>query len=89
MRLSVTLPPDVERSVRAAAEQAGVPLSQWIARVAEHAARVQDGLRAVAEHEAESGPIPAESDRRARAALARVGLLDDPLPAVGGLAGGR
>jgi hypothetical protein len=76
-RLSVTVPPEVERSIRSAAERAGLPVSQWLARVAEHAARVEDGLRAVAEYEAEFGPIPGEADRRARAALAAAGLLDD------------
>jgi hypothetical protein len=35
------------------------------------------GLRAVAEYEAEFGPIPAAADRRARAARAAAGLLDD------------
>ena len=76
-RLSVTVPPEVERSIRSAAERSGLPVSQWLARVAEHAARVEDGLRAVAEYEAEFGPIPSEADRRARAALAAAGLLDD------------
>jgi uncharacterized protein YciW len=76
-RLSITVPPDVAESVRAAAEHAGLPVSQWLARVAEHAAKVEDGLRAVAEYESEYGAIPAAADRRALAALAAAGLLDD------------
>jgi hypothetical protein len=76
-RLSISIPPDVEKIIRAAADHAGLPVSHWLARVAEHAAKVEDGLQAVAEYEAEFGPIPAEAARRARAALAAAGLLDE------------
>ncbi|HVQ96604.1 MAG TPA: hypothetical protein VMU51_36650 [Mycobacteriales bacterium] len=83
-RLSITMPPDVERVVRAAAERAGVPVSQWLARVAEHAAKSEDGLQAVAEYEADFGPLPAEADRRAQAILAAAGLLNkDSMRAAG------
>ncbi|MEN3357647.1 MAG: hypothetical protein V7637_1629, partial [Mycobacteriales bacterium] len=68
-RLSISMPPDVERVVRAAADHAGMPVSQWVVRVAEHAAKVEDGLRGVAEYEAEFGAVPVEADQRALAAL--------------------
>lgn len=76
-RLSISMPPDVERVVRAAADHAGMPVSQWVVRVAEHAAKVEDGLRGVAEYEAEFGAVPVEADQRALAALAAAGLLDE------------
>jgi hypothetical protein len=41
-----------------------------------HAEVRRDGLLAVAEFEAEFGPLPHEADERARAALAAAGLLD-------------
>jgi hypothetical protein len=44
---------------------------------AERAASTAAGLHAVAEYEAEVGPIPVEADERARAALAAAGLPDD------------
>ncbi|MEN3360278.1 MAG: hypothetical protein V7637_4260, partial [Mycobacteriales bacterium] len=50
---------------------------QWVVRVAEHAAKVEDGLRGVAEYEAEFGAVPVEADQRALAALAAAGLLDE------------
>lgn len=76
-RLSVTVPGHVERSIRSAAERAGVPVSQWIARIAEQAAILEDGSRAIEEWEAEHGPMSAAADERARAVLVRAGLLGE------------
>ncbi|MGH3975268.1 MAG: hypothetical protein ACRDS9_18360, partial [Pseudonocardiaceae bacterium] len=56
-RLSISVPPEVEEAIRAAAEAAGLPVSVWLARAAQRAAAEQaaiaDGLTAVAEFEAD------------------------------------
>ena len=75
-RLSISVPPETGEAIRSAAESAGVPVSVWLARVAEQAALIEEGRRAVREFEAECGPIPQEARREAREALARHGLLD-------------
>lgn len=75
-RLSVSLPAEVEAAVRTAAEDAGVSVSAWVAEVAERAAKVQQGRRAVDEFEAEDGRFTEEERRRARSTLKEVGLVE-------------
>jgi hypothetical protein len=53
----------------AAAEAEGISLSAWLSKVALEAARFEDGLRAVAEYEAEHGAFTEEEKRWADAVL--------------------
>jgi hypothetical protein len=84
-KLSISVPAEVEETIKAAAAEEGKPVSAWLAEAATEKARVaamQAAGRAaarelVAEYEKERGPLPAESRQRARAFLAEAGLLDD------------
>lgn len=75
-RMSISLPPQTEERIRAAAAAAGVSVSTWVVRAAEDAALIEDGRRAVREFESEHGALPAEERRRARQVLAEHGLVD-------------
>jgi hypothetical protein len=84
-KLSISVPPDVEETIKAAAAGEGKPVSAWLAEAATEKARAA-ALHAVgraaarelvAEYEAEHGPLPAVSRQRARQFLAEAGLLDD------------
>lgn len=68
-RLSISVLPDVERRIRAAAANAGLPVSAWLAQVATHAAVLEDGRRAVREHEGEHGNLSEGSRAQARRVL--------------------
>jgi hypothetical protein len=84
-KLSISVPPEVEETIKAAAAGAGKPVSTWLAEAATekaHATARQEAGRAaarelVAEYEQEHGPLPAASRQRARQFLTEVGLLDD------------
>lgn len=49
----------VAHAASASAERQGLSLSAWLNRAAENALNVEDGLAAVAEREAEHGPLTA------------------------------
>lgn len=74
-RVSVSLDDDAYEAARTSAEAEGISLSAWLSRAARSAARREDGLRAVAEfeaeYEAEFGPIPDSERLKAREALAK------------------
>jgi hypothetical protein len=74
-RLSISLPAEVEESVREAAAEAGLSVSAWLARAAEHAARIEAGRRAVREYEAEHGPFTQEERDWARRVLEEHGVI--------------
>ncbi len=84
-KLSISVPPEVEETIKAAAAGEGKPVSAWLAEAATekaHAAARQAAGRAaarelVAEYEREHGPLPAASRQRARQFLAEAGLLED------------
>lgn len=84
-KLSISVPPEVEETIKAAAAEEGKPVSAWLAEAATEkaraAARHAAGRAAVrelvTEYESEHGPLPAASRQRAREFLAEVGLLDD------------
>ena len=84
-KLSISVPPEVEETIKAAAAGEGKPVSAWLAEAATekaHAAALQAAGRAaarelVADYEQTHGPLPAASRQRARQFLAEVGLLDD------------
>jgi len=74
-KLSIALEQDVARAAREAAEREGLSLSAWVNAAAREALAIEDGLAAVAEYEAENGPISAEALAAARAALERDGVI--------------
>jgi hypothetical protein len=84
-KLSISVPPEVEETIKAAAAEAGKPVSAWLAEAAvekAHAAALHAAGRAaarelVAEYESERGPLPEESRQRARQFLIEAGLLDE------------
>ena len=84
-KLSISVPAEVEETIKAGAAEEGKPVSTWLAEAAVEKARAA-GLQAagraaarelVAEYENEHGPLPAASRQRAREFLAEAGLLDD------------
>lgn len=54
-KLAITVDPDVHDQVLAAAAAEGMSVSAWMTEAARRALLVRDGLRAVAEWEAEHG----------------------------------
>jgi hypothetical protein len=80
-KLSISVPAEVEETIKAAAAQEGKPVSTWLAEAATEKARAAAGRAAarelVTEYETEHGPLPAASRQRAREFLADAGLLDD------------
>lgn len=83
-KISVSLPDDVEQAARAAADEAGVPLSGWLTRAAQRylqdLALMEDGRKAIEEHIAEHGPIEVTPEEHAWAesVLVSAGLIDLP-----------
>jgi hypothetical protein len=73
-RISISIEERVLTLAREAAEAEGKSLSAWLSDTAEHAARIQAGLRGVAEFEAENGAFTEEEIRTADEALDRIGL---------------
>jgi hypothetical protein len=73
-KISVSLDERVLELAREAAEAEGKSLSAWLSDAAERATRIQAGLRAVAEFEAEHGAFTEDEIREADEALARMGL---------------
>jgi hypothetical protein len=69
-KVAITVDPDVHEQVLAAAAEEGVSVSAWMTTAARRALLVRDGLRAVAEWEAEHGGL---SEEELAAARRRVG----------------
>jgi hypothetical protein len=84
-KLSISVPPEVEETIKAAAAGEGRSVSAWLAEAATekahvaalHAAGRAAARELVAEYEQEHGPLPAASRQRAREFLTEAGLLDD------------
>ncbi|MGH3928594.1 MAG: hypothetical protein ACRDTF_01290 [Pseudonocardiaceae bacterium] len=78
-RLSISVPAEVESAIRAAAEAVGLPVSVWLAQVAERAAAEQaaiaDGLAAVAEFETEHGTLTDAERAQGRHVLIDAGVI--------------
>jgi hypothetical protein len=70
-KLAITVDPDVHAQVLAAAEDDGVSVSAWMTGAARQALLVRDGLRAVAEWEAEHGAFTDAEMDAARRRVAR------------------
>jgi predicted transcriptional regulator len=77
-KLSIALDPDVADAAASAAEISGQSLSAWLNDAARTRLRVEDGLAAVAEWEAEQGRLTAEE--RAVADRELDELMGRPLP---------
>jgi hypothetical protein len=72
-KLAITVDADVHGRVVDAAAAEGVSVSAWMTRAARRALLVRDGLAAVAEWEADHGPLtPAELDAAHRRVAAQV-----------------
>jgi hypothetical protein len=84
-KLSISVPPEVEETIKAAAADEGKPVSAWLAEAATekaraaalHAAGRAAARDLIAEYEGEHGPLPAASRERARQFLIEAGLIDD------------
>jgi hypothetical protein len=84
-KLSISVPPELEETIKAAAAEEGKTVSAWLAeavtekaRVAAlHAAGRAAARELVTEYESEHGPLPAASRQRARQFLVETGLIDD------------
>lgn len=68
-KLAITVDPEVHTQMLAAAAAEGMSVSAWMTKAARRALLVRDGLAAVAEWEAEHGPL---SDAEMAAARQRV-----------------
>ena len=87
-KLSISVPAEVEETIKAAAAGEGKPVSAWLAEAATekaraaalHAAGRAAARELIADYEQQHGPLPAESRRRAREFLIESGLLDDERP---------
>lgn len=69
-KLAITVDPDVHAGVVAAASEDGLSVSAWMTNAARKALLVRDGLKAVAEWEAEHGALSEQelADARKRVA---------------------
>ncbi len=65
-KLAITVDPDVHAEVVKAAAAEGVSVSAWMIAAARRALRVRSGLAAVAEWDAENGPLTGEELAAAR-----------------------
>ena len=74
-KLAITVDPEVHSQVVAAAAEEGTSISAWMTSAARRALLVRDGLRAVAEWEAQQGALTdaelAAARRRVADALSR------------------
>jgi hypothetical protein len=69
---SVSLNDDVASSVEAAAKEDGVSFSAWLSNAAERQLLVRQGLKGVANWEAEAGSLTPEEIAAGEALLARL-----------------
>lgn len=69
-KLAITVDPDVHAGVVVAASEEGLSVSAWMTNAARKALLVRDGLKAVAEWEAEHGALSEQelADARKRVA---------------------
>lgn len=81
-KLAITVDPEVHAGILAAAAEDGTSVSAWITAAARRALLVRDGLRAVAEWEAEHGAFTeAElAHARDRVAVQLARSSDSPAP---------
>jgi hypothetical protein len=73
-KLSIALDESVAAAAKEAAARRGVSLSAWLNQASVSALRIEDGLRGVAEWEAENGPPSEEELAKADAVLDAAGI---------------
>jgi len=71
VKLAITVDRDVHAKILSAVEAEGSSISAWLTAAARQALRVREGLAAVAEWEAEHGPLTDEELDAARQRLNR------------------
>lgn len=54
---SISIPPDLDAEIAAAAREAGMSYSTWIAQTARKEFTIRAGLEAVVQYESEHGPF--------------------------------
>ncbi|WP_183093399.1 hypothetical protein [Nocardioides stalactiti] len=59
-KLAISVPSEIAEAIRAAATRDEVSISHWITEAVRYRLRIEDGLAAVAEYEAEYGAFTAE-----------------------------
>jgi Arc/MetJ-type ribon-helix-helix transcriptional regulator len=65
-KVTITLPEEILERISGLARAEGLPLSTYLTKLAEHRVRIEDGLAAMREWEAEYGAFtPKELDRAA------------------------
>jgi len=69
---SISIPPDLDAEIAAAAEAAGMSYSAWVAQTARKEFVVRAGLEAVSQYEAEHGPFTPDEIAEADEWAARV-----------------
>ena len=69
---SISIPPELDAEIAAAAQAAGVSYSAWIAQTARKEFIIRAGLEAVSQYEAEHGPFTTAEIARADEWAARV-----------------
>jgi hypothetical protein len=81
---SISLPPDLDAEIAAAAEQAGMSYSAWLADTARKEFTIRAGLTAISSYEHEHGPFTPEELAEADEWAARAIRRDSSTPAAPG-----
>jgi hypothetical protein len=69
---SISIPPELDSQIAAAAEAAGVSYSAWVAQAARKEFTIRAGLEAVSQYEAEQGVFTSDEIAEADEWAARV-----------------
>lgn len=69
---SVSIPPELDAAIAAAAQDAGMSYSAWITQIAQKEFIIQAGLEAVSKYEAEHGPFTPDEIAEADEWAARI-----------------
>lgn len=69
---SISIPPELDAEIAAAAQAAGITYSAWVAQTARKEFIIRSGLEAVSQYEAEHGPFTPDEIARADEWAARV-----------------
>jgi hypothetical protein len=69
---SISIPPDLDAEIAAAARDAGMSYSAWVAQTARKEFIIRAGLEAVSQYETEHGPFTQEEIAQADEWAARV-----------------
>jgi hypothetical protein len=57
---SISIPPELDAEIAAAAQEAGMSYSAWVAQTARKEFTIRAGLAAVGQYEAEHGPFTSD-----------------------------